>query len=176
MKHLRKPFLILVIGIFIILVREYEWNQIINTPPEITGNAELIRIVDGDTLIVRLNGIDERVRIIGIDTPESVKPNSPVECFASETSDHMKQLLNNINSVRVETDPTQDTRDRYGRLLAHIFVGNVNIGNQMVYDGYAYEYTYREPYLYQREYRKAQRAARSAKNGLWAEETCSGKR
>lgn len=175
-KQLQKIFLALVIGIIIIFIRHYEWKQIIQTPPEIFGVVTLVRIVDGDTLVVDLAGQEERVRIIGIDTPESVKPNSPVECFAHEASEHTKGLLEATGELVIETDPTQDTRDRNGRLLAHVFADGVNIGEQLIRDGYAYEYTYRDPYVYQRAYQQAQREAREVGRGLWSPETCNGQR
>ncbi len=175
-KKLQKIFFALVIGIAIILIRHYEWKQKIKTPSEISGNAQLVRVVDGDTLIVRINNQEERVRIIGIDTPESVQPNSPVECFGKEASTHTKELLKDVSELTIETDPTQDTRDRNGRILAHVFVGGVNLGQALLHAGYAYEYTYNEPYKYQFEYREAERDAEQNKRGLWLPETCNGKR
>ena len=72
-------------------------------------------MVDGDTLDVDLAGTVERLRLIGIDTPETVKSNSLVECFSRESSAYAKQLLDG-QAVSIEADPSQDTRDRYGRM------------------------------------------------------------
>lgn len=176
MNHLKKAGIILVLGITIILVRNYESRRNIEISQDSQLNAELVRVVDGDTIIVSIDNNDERVRIIGINTPESVKPNSPVECFGKESSAHITNLLNQSGNLRIETDPTQDTRDRNGRLLAHVFVGDVNIAQQMIADGYGYEYTYRVPYIYQSEYRSAEKDARENKRGLWSPDTCNGQK
>lgn len=176
MNQLKKAGILLLVGISVILIREYEWKQTIATPPELMGNAELVRVVDGDTLVVRLNGAQEKVRILGINTPESVKPNSPVECFGKESSAHIRELLSNTHTLEIATDPTQDTRDRNGRLLAHVFAGDINIAQQMISDGYGYEYTYRIPYIYQSEYKTAEQEARNNDRGLWSPETCNGKK
>jgi micrococcal nuclease len=176
MNQLKKAGIPLVLGVIIILVRAYEAKQTIPQTPEISGNAELIRVVDGDTLVVAVNGKEEKIRIIGINTPESVQPNSPIECFGEEARDHMNDLLSDAIILRITTDPTQDTRDRYRRLLAHIFIGDMNIAEQMIIDGYAYEYTYRAAYIYQLEYKKAEKEAQNNGRGLWSPETCNGKR
>jgi micrococcal nuclease len=175
-KKLQKIFFALVIGIAIILIRHYEWKQKIQRTPEISGMAQLVRVVDGDTIIVRINNEEERIRIIGIDTPESVQPNTPIECFGKEASGYTKELLKEISELNIETDPTQDTRDRNGRILAHVFVGGVNLGETLVRGGYAYEYTYNDPYKYQSKYKEAQKYAKDNAIGLWSPETCAGKR
>ena len=175
MKQLKQAGTLLIIGIIVILVREYEWRQKISTPPQIQGEARLVRVVDGDTFVVDVEGKEHKARIIGIDTPESVKPNTPVECFAREATEKLQELLSRSEMLRISSDPTQDTRDNYGRLLIHVFVDNLNIGEEMIAGGYAYEYTYREPYLYQHEYKNAERTARVNERGLWSPDTCNGK-
>lgn len=139
-------------------------------------STKLIRVVDGDTLVVSINGEQEKIRIIGLDTPESVKSNHPIECFAKEATEHITELLSSNSTLSIVSDPSQDTRDKYGRMLAHIFVGEVNIAQQMIVDGYAYEYTYRTPYIYQSEYRNAQLEAKEYERGLWSPQTCNGNR
>lgn len=176
MNQLKKIGILLIIGIIIILARQYEWKRTIQAPPDIAGQATLVRVVDGDTLIVDLDGVEERIRIIGIDTPESVKPNTPVQCFAKEATAHLTEILGQNEILTIETDPTQDTRDTYDRMLAHVFIGKENIAEVMIADGYAYEYTYDKPYIYQNKYKNAQSEARSAERGLWSPDTCSGQR
>jgi micrococcal nuclease len=137
----------------------------------------LDRAVDGDTLILKINGERERVRLIGMDSPESVKPNSPVECFGKEASIHAKEILKD-KKIEFVSDPSQDTRDRFGRLLGYLFFienGNrINFAEKMIYDGYAYEYTYNKnhPYRYQLDFKNAQISADKNKRGLWAIENC----
>lgn len=176
MNQFRKAGILLVIGLVIILARNYEEKQNKKIAIGSRESAGLIRVVDGDTIVVRINGNDEKIRIIGINTPESVKKNSPIECFGKEATLHMKQLLSEPGGLRTEADPTQDIRDKYGRLLSHVFVGDSNIGQQMIADGYAYENTYNKPYIYQSEYRTAQRNAQKNNLGLWSPDTCNGKK
>ncbi len=121
-----------------------------------------------------MNGKNEKIRILGINTPETVDPRRKVECFGHEASDHAKSLLTG-QSVRLESDPTQGDKDKYGRLLRYAFLPNgTDYGLEMIRSGYAYEYTYDIPYKYQKEYKSAQMTAEKAKSGLWSDKTCSG--
>ena len=83
------------------------------------GVATVVRVIDGDTVIVDVGGREESIRLIGIDTPESVDPNRPVECNGPEASHHLDELLPAGTEVRLERD--EEARDRYGRLLAYVF-------------------------------------------------------
>jgi len=83
------------------------------------GSATVQRVVDGHTVVLRLGGRDETVRLLGIDTPETVKPGAPVECYGPEASSHLKELLPHGAAVRVERDV--EVRDRFGRLLLYVF-------------------------------------------------------
>lgn len=137
-----------------------------------TTTAQVVNIVDGDTIDIMFNCKKERVRLIGINTPETVDPRRPVQCFGKEASDKTKSLLSGA-TVRIEIDPTQNERDKYGRLLAYIFLDNVNINKKLIEDGYAYEYTYGKAYKYKKEFKAAQTEAREQKRGLWADGVCS---
>jgi micrococcal nuclease len=145
--------------------------------PEVASTPlyTVTQVVDGDTIRVsRTGAAPETVRLIGIDTPEVVDPRQPVQCFGREASDHAKELLAG-QQVRIEQDPTQDTRDKYGRLLAYVWLEDGTFFNeQMIADGYAKEYTYDHPYEYQAEFRAAEATARDAQLGLWAPDTCNG--
>lgn len=133
-------------------------------------------VVDGDTLEVLGPDGEARVRLIGINTPETVDPRRPVECFGKEASAYAKTLLTD-QEVRLEPDPTQDDRDRYGRLLRYVFLPDGRFVNLlMVAEGYAYEYTYGTAYRYQKEFREAQRQAQDADRGLWSPQTCDGQK
>lgn len=138
--------------------------------------ATVVKVIDGDTLEVLIDGKKEKVRVIGINTPETVDPRRPVECFGKESSDKAKSLLSG-KSVRLEQDQTQDSIDKYGRLLRYVFLPDgTDFGLTMIREGYAYEYTYDLPYKFQEEYKKAQEEAESAGKGLWSESSCSGKK
>jgi len=127
------------------------------------------RVVDGDTVIINSG---EKVRLIGLNTPETVDPRKSVECFGEEASDEAKKILTG-QSVQLETDPSQDKYDKYGRLLAYVFLSDgTNFNRQMIENGYGYEYTYHLPYKYQKEFKQAEKEAREKKKGLWADGVC----
>jgi len=133
----------------------------------------VVRVVDGDTIVARMNGQSVKVRLLGINTPETVDPRKPVECFGKEASARAKTLLTGT-WVFLETDPTQSTYDKYGRLLAYVFLKDgTNFDRQMILDGYGYEYTYRHRgYKYQKEFKQAQQYAKIHERGLWAPGVC----
>lgn len=138
--------------------------------PAIT--SKVIKVVDGDTVTVETNGVRETIRIIGINTPETVDPRKPVECFGQEASARAHELLDN-QTVTLEADSTQGERDKYDRLLRYVFLPNgSDFGKQMISEGYAYEYTYSTPYKYQQDYKTSQSDAENAKRGLWADGAC----
>ena len=139
---------------------------------ETYGNYPVIRVVDGDTIIVRINNKEERIRLIGLDTPETVDPRKPVECFGKEASDEAKKILTG-KIVHLETDSSQGSRDSYGRLLAYVILPDgTNFNEFMIAEGYGYEYTYKIPYKYQTEFKKAEKIAHENKKGLWADGVC----
>lgn len=135
--------------------------------------AKVIKVVDGDTLSVSLNGKTETIRVIGIDTPETVDPRKPVQCFGQKASDMAKEQLLN-QTVQIESDPIQGERDKYNRLLRYVWLddGSSDFGAIMIQFGYAYEYTYSLPYKYQEKYKKLQKEAEQSKKGLWADNAC----
>jgi micrococcal nuclease len=135
----------------------------------------VFRVIDGDTIDVEKDGVRVRVRLIGVDTPETVDPRRPVQCFGKEASLRAKELLNG-KLVRLETDPSQGLYDKYDRMLAYVYLPDETLFNKvMISRGYAHEYTYRLPYHYQQEFKAVERAAREEKRGLWADGICSGK-
>ena len=132
----------------------------------------VINVIDGDTIDVEINGKKERVRLIGINTPETVDPRKKVECFGVEASNKAKSILYG-QSVYLEFDPSQGERDKYNRLLRYVFLPDgTNFNLSMIKEGYAYEYTYNLPYKYQKEFKEAERYARENKIGLWADDAC----
>jgi len=144
--------------------------------PEGLVRARITNVVDGDTVDVLIDGREERLRLIGIDTPETVRPDHPVECFGREASAFARELLNG-QDVLLEDDPGQDNRDRFGRLLRYVWLPDGRLVNyEMIVQGYAFEYTYNRPYTYQAPFRAAQQAAREAQTGLWSPSTCNGER
>jgi len=143
--------------------------------PGSQGPYQIIKVVDGDTLTIDLNGKSETIRLIGINTPETVDPRKPVECFGVEASNIAKELLTG-KRVYIEMDPTQGDRDKYSRLLAYVYREDGFFFNKsMILSGYAYEYTYSLPYKYQSEFKEAQKNAQTNQRGLWAPGICEKK-
>ena len=134
----------------------------------------VVEVADGDTILVSRECEPVTVRMIGIDTPETVDPRKPVQCFGKEASDFTKQNLLRKN-VKIETDPTQDTYDKYGRLLAYVILEDgTNFNKKLVEEGFAHEYTYQgNQYKYQEEFKEAERVARESEKGLWNPSACT---
>lgn len=148
-------------------------GQATTTPPAGGGTYAVLRVVDGDTIAVSIDGKSETIRFIGIDTPETVDPRKAVQCFGKEASDKTKELLAG-QRVMLEKDPSQGERDKYGRLLAYVYRSDgLPVNKYLVEQGYAHEYTYDTPYKYQAEFKTAQEAARTQGRGLWAPDACS---
>ncbi|MBI4064800.1 thermonuclease family protein [Candidatus Gottesmanbacteria bacterium] len=124
--------------------------------------ARVIRVIDGDT--IEIEG-GRRVRYIGIDTPETVDPRKPVECFGREAAGENRRLVEG-KEVRLEKD-ISDT-DRYGRLLRYVSINNQMINDVLVRQGFAHASSYPPDIKYQEQLRDAQREARENGRGLWA--------
>ncbi|MFA5830648.1 MAG: thermonuclease family protein [Candidatus Paceibacterota bacterium] len=133
----------------------------------------VVRVIDGDTFVVQINGANKSVRLIGLDTPEAVDPRKTVECFGKEASAEAKKILAG-KSVRLEMDSSQGEHDKYGRMLAYVFLDDgTNFNRLMIENGYGHEYAYDAPYKYQKEFMQAENEARKNKRGLWAEGVCA---
>jgi micrococcal nuclease len=130
------------------------------------------KVVDGDTFDINMNGKIERIRLIGVDTPETVDPRKPVQCFGQEASNFTKNSISG-KEIALETDVTQGYRDKYGRLLGYAFLSDGTFVNKILLsEGYAHEYTYSIPYKYQVEFKTAEREARANNRGLWSPSAC----
>lgn len=148
-------------------------SQTVDTPPK-RELYKVIKVVDGDTLDVSINGKIEGLRLIGINTPETVDPRRPVQCFGVEASNRAKELLEG-KLITLEFDDSQGERDKYARLLRYVLLSDgTNFNGLMISEGYAYEYTYNLPYRYQQEFKQAEVRARESKKGLWADGVCGG--
>lgn len=146
--------------------------------------ATVTRVVDGDTIEATITAIEPGpgagqtqtgqnydIRLTGIDTPESVKPGTPVECFAKEASAAAKALLEG-QDVRLVKD-VEDT-DRYDRLLRYVYLEDEMANARLVANGYAHAYTYPPNVRHAELFVQLQSEARENDRGLWAPETCSG--
>ncbi len=143
--------------------------------PEIKGekteNLEgeiysVARVIDGDTLKLE----DGRtVRYIGIDTPETVSPSKPVQCFGKEASDKNRELVEG-KKVRLVKDVSET--DKYGRLLRYVFVGDLFVNDYLVREGYAHAVTFPPDIKFSDQFKNAQKDARERKIGLWSDTAC----
>ncbi len=126
------------------------------------------KVVDGDTIWVEGKGDRVKVRLIGVDTPETVHPTKGVECFGPESSDFAKDTLEGTQ-VAIVTDPSQGKVDKYGRTLAHVFLPDGQLFQEiLILGGYAYEYTFDQPYKYRDRLIKAEEQAQRSGAGLWS--------
>jgi micrococcal nuclease len=128
-------------------------------------HAVVTRVVDGDTVEVRFGGRELDVRLIGIDTPESVRPDAPVGCFGPEASAYTSARLEGVR-VRLEFDV--ERLDRFGRTLAYVWLGDELLNETLLRRGYALVTTFPPNVRYVERFRDAQRLAREEGLGLWS--------
>jgi endonuclease YncB( thermonuclease family) len=129
--------------------------------PQLPSPRRCVRVIDGDT--IELEG-GERVRLIGVNTPESVDPRRPVERFGKEAAAFTRRLAEG-KFVRLEYD--EESRDQYGRTLAYIYLPNGTLLNaEIIRQGYGFAYT-RFPYRRTQEFVALEREAREQRRGLW---------
>lgn len=138
-----------------------------------TVRGKVVRVIDGDTLEVRTAQGKETVRMLGIDTPETVRPGVAVECGGPQASAFMKRLAEGT-SVKLVTDPTQDERDRYGRLLAYVYpsFGQVTYQQRILAAGWAEVYVYGRKFRRHKIFAEAEGRARAKGAGVWS--LCGG--
>src|SRR4051812_17841092 len=139
------------------------------------GGARVERVVDGDTLRVSIDGRSRAVRLLGIDTPETHRPGTPVECGGPQATAQMEALAPPGTRLRLVSDPGQDRVDRYGRLLAYVRLPSGRLAEEAQLEaGWATVYVYggRPVELYAR-FRRAEGAARAARRGVWG--ACGGR-
>ena len=129
------------------------------TAPGPQQRGRVVTVIDGDTIKVELDGRTETVRLLGIDTPESRRPQTPVECGSKKAAATLRRLLLD-RDVTLRPDPTQDAIDKFGRVLAYVEVDGRDAGEAMVASGWAKPYVYRGVEFERVDaYRAAQRGA-----------------
>lgn len=147
-------------------------------------DARVVRAIDGDTIEVEVVGRTEGpgagaaepggiydVRLIGIDTPESVSPRDPVECYGPEAAEATAALLAGA-TVRMVRDVEE--QDSFGRLLRYVYLGAETANARLVANGYATTYEYPPNVRHSEVFVQVQRQARDAQRGLWSSDTCGG--
>lgn len=132
-------------------------------PPKGSHKATVISVTDGDTIRIRYQGRSTPVRLIGLDAPEV----NPRQCYGPQATSRMKQLTKG-GHVWIKTDGTQGNRDKYNRLLRHLYTpGGRSLALIQIQEGYAREYTYNRAYHGRASHRRAQSTAKAKKRGLW---------
>ncbi len=142
------------------------------SPSDSAETATVEWVIDGDTLDLIIAGRQERVRLIGVDTPESVSRDTPIQCFGEEASTALKGLLPVNSEVRIERDI--EARDRFGRLLLYVYRAedNLFINEWLVANGYADTLFFEPNIAFRSSFTERRNAARSEQLGLWA--SCEG--
>lgn len=130
-----------------------------------TDLYEVLRVIDGDTIEVLIDGRKKTVRYIGINTPETVHPSKPVECFGVEASNKNKELVVG-KKVRLVKDISET--DKYGRLLRYVYMDDTFVNLTLVQEGYANALSYPPDVAFNEEFRKAEQEARENRRGLWS--------
>ena len=130
-------------------------------------NVKYSDCVDGDTIKVLLNNEEKTVRLLAVDTPESVKPNNEVEYYGKESSEYTCNMIKNAKKIQLEYDPKSDKVDKYDRLLAWVYVDGKLLQELLVSNGYAkVAYLYND-YKYVNSLMEYQELAQSKNIGIW---------
>ena len=132
-----------------------------------TEFRKVVRVVDGDTIVLNAN---EKVRLIGVDTPETVHPKKAVQCFGNDAKAFTLSMVEgkSVRLVLDERNVKQHYKDRYGRTLGYVYLEDGRMLNaELVRLGYAQAYT-RFPFRYLVEFRNLERDARQNGKGLWS--------
>jgi endonuclease YncB( thermonuclease family) len=160
--------LALLITLLLPVAQQHGWlgkagqTVIINQP----GLYSVTRFVDGDTIAVDMNGKTEKVRFIGVDTPETHKPNTPVQCYGPAAAAYTKNIIG-TQKVRLGSDSESTDRDRYGRLLRYVYLPDGRLVNEeLIKNGYGFYYPY-FPFTKSDQFSADQTSAKAANKGLW---------
>lgn len=129
------------------------------------GSYTVKQFLDGDTVLVDMNGTEEKIRFIGIDTPETHKENTPVQCYGPAAATYTKNRIGS-QRIRLVSDSLTTNRDRYDRLLRYVYLEDgVNLNLELVQKGYAFAYAF--PFAKSQEFNAAMEKAQADKSGLW---------
>lgn len=148
------------------------WIQPLNTALLLRnepGSYAVKQFVDGDTVLIDMNGTEEKVRFIGIDTPETHKENTPVQCYGPAASAYTKNRIGS-SRIRLVADELTTNRDRYDRLLRYIYLEDgTNLNLELVQKGYAFAYAF--PFAKSQQFHQAMKQSQTERAGLWG--SCS---
>jgi len=159
------------VAVFASLISAFVFASCSATSPNVDGNGRMhgsiVRVVDGDTVVVKLASHTETIRLIGVNTPETKHPTKPIECWGPEASAHTHELLPNGTDVVVVRD--EEARDKYGRLLAYITrtSDNLFVNLDLVTGGWAETLSIAPNTAYEGAFSDAVATAQRLHLGLW---------
>lgn len=161
-------YLSFVIFLLIIIATKSGW---LDKPASLAEQSQpglynVSKFDDGDTIVVDMAGHDETVRFIGVDTPETHRPNTPVQCYGPDAAAYTKKLIGD-NKVRLQADPLDTNRDRYGRLLRYVFLPDGTlVEDKLLSGGFAFAYV-QFPFEKKQSFVAEETQAKQARLGLW---------
>ncbi|RWZ78077.1 MAG: hypothetical protein EOT04_03035, partial [Candidatus Chaera renei] len=136
-----------------------------SAPP---GSFRVVSFADGDTISVAMNGRIERIRLIGVDTPETAKNGVVGQCYAQAAAAFTRDQIKADGSIRLQADPIGDNRDRYGRLLRYVYLPDGSqLNRRLIEEGYGFAYLF-FPFSQSADFAAAQNQARQNGKGLWS--------
>lgn len=169
-KHLVLSVIIIVLSWIVYLGQQQGWFGMAGQAVESNqpGLYTVSHYVDGDTIAVNMNGKSETIRFIGIDTPETHKPNTPVQCYGPAAAVHTRNAIKaQGGKVRLASDPLSTNRDRYNRLLRYVYLPDGTDLNELnIQEGYAFYYPY-FPFSKSKQFETDEKQAMAASKGLW---------
>jgi micrococcal nuclease len=163
-----KALISIVIALLVAIAQQQGWLKPVSQSLQQNqpGLYSVTKFDDGDTIRVDMNGKDETIRFIGVDTPETHDPRKAVQCFGLAAAAYTKALIGD-NPVRLEADPLSTTRDRYDRLLRYVYLPDGRLVEaEIIKNGYGFAYT-SFPFTKIEEFRAYQKNARDNSRGLW---------
>ena len=161
--------MLVTLGVIIWFAQARGWlnsagHQLVANQP---GTYAVDHFVDGDTIAVNMNGAVEKVRFIGVDTPETHKPNTPVQCYGPNAAAYTQTRIGS-QRVRLVSDPLSTDRDRYNRLLRYVYLSDgTNLNEALIQNGYGFYYPY-FPFSKATQFSADEQLAISTHRGLWA--------
>ncbi|MDB5164416.1 MAG: hypothetical protein JWL89_42 [Candidatus Saccharibacteria bacterium] len=167
-KHAVTTLIILVLSLLITIGKQQGWLQSASetATQNQPGLYSIAHFTDGDTIAVNMNGHVENIRFVGVDTPETHKPNTPVQCYGPAAAAFTKNIIGK-QSVRLVSDELSTDRDRYNRLLRYVYLPDGTLVNEkLIQNGYGFYYPY-FPFTKSIQFEADQKVAMAANKGLW---------
>ena len=145
------------------------FNNLTDSNASAKSEVTFVKHIDGDTSKFRINGQVKSVRYLLIDTPETVKPNTPVQPFGKEASTFTKNALTHAHKIQLDFDKTGNKGDKYNRTLAYVYVDGKDLNEELVKKGLArVAYVYKPNTKNEAKYLKAQEYAKNRHLGIWS--------